>query len=137
MDGDQWGKWMKSMYGIKATSEPAVIIADHSRLVYYNKDASGQPIELTSLSILSALEGALDGSIRPKSSENFLEKLIRFFGARLASVEQFVVQHPYYTVLSGFAFLAAIFLALKRALGDELGDLQHDRRYHGKSSRLD
>jgi hypothetical protein len=30
MDADQWGKWMKSTYGIKAGTEPAVIVADHS-----------------------------------------------------------------------------------------------------------
>lgn len=30
MDADKWASWMKSMYGIKASEEPAVIIADHT-----------------------------------------------------------------------------------------------------------
>lgn len=29
MDGDQWGKWMRGMYGIKEDKEPQVIVADH------------------------------------------------------------------------------------------------------------
>ena len=29
MDAGQWGKWMKDMYGIKAGTEPVVVVADH------------------------------------------------------------------------------------------------------------
>lgn len=29
MDADQWGKWMKNMYGVKVKTEPVVIVADH------------------------------------------------------------------------------------------------------------
>jgi len=29
MDADQWGKWMKGMYGVKPSGEPEVVIADH------------------------------------------------------------------------------------------------------------
>ena len=29
MDGGQWTKWMKDMYGIKLGSEPEIIVADH------------------------------------------------------------------------------------------------------------
>ena len=29
MDAGQWGKWMKDMYGIKAGTEPEIIVADH------------------------------------------------------------------------------------------------------------
>jgi hypothetical protein len=30
MDADQWGSWMKSMYGVKVNHQPKVVIADHS-----------------------------------------------------------------------------------------------------------
>lgn len=30
MDTDKWASWLKSMYGVKVTEEPTVIIADHS-----------------------------------------------------------------------------------------------------------
>ncbi|KAH7930318.1 thioredoxin-like protein [Leucogyrophana mollusca] len=136
MDRDQWGSWMKSMYGIKATTEPAVVVTDHSRLLYYDKDSNGQSIQLTSVSVFSAIEGALSGTIRPKHSENFMERLVRYFNSRLVAFEEFVVEHPYFIAFLGLGFLTVMFVVLKRAMSDELGDLQTDRR-HGKSSRLD
>lgn len=30
MDADKWGKWLKSMYGLKPGSVPHAIIAEHS-----------------------------------------------------------------------------------------------------------
>lgn len=30
MDADKWGKWLKSMYGIKANMLPKAVVADHS-----------------------------------------------------------------------------------------------------------
>jgi thioredoxin domain-containing protein 5 len=30
MDADQWGSWMKSMYGIKVKDQPKVVVADHN-----------------------------------------------------------------------------------------------------------
>jgi hypothetical protein len=30
MDSAKWGKWLKSMYGVKGDSLPAVVIVDHS-----------------------------------------------------------------------------------------------------------
>jgi hypothetical protein len=35
MDADRWGKWMKSMYGLKASSED-VVITDHKVLFFYH-----------------------------------------------------------------------------------------------------
>lgn len=30
MDTDKWGKWLKSMYGIKADALPKAVVANHS-----------------------------------------------------------------------------------------------------------
>jgi hypothetical protein len=30
MDADQWGSWMKSMYGVKVNDQPKVVVADHN-----------------------------------------------------------------------------------------------------------
>ena len=30
MDADKWGKWLKSMYGIRVGDEPAVVVANHA-----------------------------------------------------------------------------------------------------------
>jgi thioredoxin domain-containing protein 5 len=97
MDTDKWASWLKNMYGVKATEEPTVIIADHSvsvqnplelsmlhlltilhqRLQYYDRDQAGQTIKLTSLSVFATLDGIDKGSIPSKSSENFAERISR------------------------------------------------------------
>ena len=30
MDADKWGKWLKSMYGLKPGSAPRAVVANHS-----------------------------------------------------------------------------------------------------------
>jgi hypothetical protein len=47
------------------------------RLQYYDKDMSEQAIKLTSPSIFATLDGITKGSIPPKSSENFAERISR------------------------------------------------------------
>lgn len=34
MDAEKWTSWMKSMYGIKADSLPAVVVTDHQVCVF-------------------------------------------------------------------------------------------------------
>ena len=47
------------------------------RLAYYDTDQSAHSIQLTSTSIFSAIEGVSNGHIRPKHSENVLERFAR------------------------------------------------------------
>jgi len=97
MDTGKWASWMKSMYGVAAgpESEPAIVIADHGVgilseissslvdrlrlqvLIYYDTDQSGQSIKLTSTSIFSAIDGIATGSVRPKNSENMVQRMAR------------------------------------------------------------
>lgn len=58
MDADKWGKWLKSMYGIKAGGLPRAVVANHTRLVYWDQDQFGETISLTSASVFSAVNGA-------------------------------------------------------------------------------
>ncbi|KAH7888179.1 thioredoxin-like protein [Phlebopus sp. FC_14] len=136
MDGDKWGKWMKNMYGIKASIEPEVVIADHGRLVYYNEDGSGQRIKLTSVSISLALEGIFRGSIQPRSSENILERVVKSFNSSLVGLEETIATHPYISVLFVVAFFATVFAAIKKVLSDDFSDLQTEQR-NAKVDRLD
>ncbi|KAF9224446.1 thioredoxin-like protein, partial [Gyrodon lividus] len=136
MDADQWGKWMKSMYGIKTGTEPEVVVADHGRLLYYNKDGTGQPIKLTSVSVASALEAILGGTAKAKHSENIFERTVRSFNSVLVGLERSIVAHPYMTVLVIAGFLAAIFMAIKRLLSDDVADWEAEQRY-AKGGRLD
>ncbi|PPQ88692.1 hypothetical protein CVT26_000276, partial [Gymnopilus dilepis] len=83
MDSGRWGEWMKNMYGIVAPSEGEsevgkeagledvkVVIADHSRLIYYDTDHLQNPIKATSsASIFAALDDAASGLSSYKHSE--------------------------------------------------------------------
>ncbi|KAG0698012.1 thioredoxin-like protein [Suillus ampliporus] len=135
MDADQWGSWMKSMYGVKVKEQPKVVVADHNRLVYWDKDATGQPIQLNAISVFSAIEGVYSNKIRSKHSENILERIIRAFNSSLARTEGFIITHPYMAVLLIFGFLVAVIMAIKRLLDDDT-DMQPGHRYI-KGGRLD
>ncbi|KAG1740372.1 thioredoxin-like protein [Suillus lakei] len=135
MDADQWGSWMKSMYGVKVKDQAKVVIADHNRLVYWDRDTNGQPIQLNAISIFSAIEGVYGDKIRSKHSENILERLLRVFNSSLTNTEGFIIAHPYMAVLLILGFLAAVVMAIKKLLDDDT-DLQSGHRYT-KGGRLD
>ncbi|KAJ7485532.1 protein disulfide isomerase [Mycena latifolia] len=139
MDAEKWESWMKSMYGLRRSGRDVedvrVIIADHQALKYYNTDQSDAPIKLTSPSIFSALEGAATGVIRPKNSENFVERMARYLNARLTATEAYVFDHPLYTAFMLGAVLVLAYLGVRRCFGD---DSAHDREYgYGKEGRID
>ncbi|KIJ19745.1 hypothetical protein PAXINDRAFT_165999 [Paxillus involutus ATCC 200175] len=136
MDADQWGKWMKSTYGIKAGTEPAVIVADHSRLIYYDRDGAGQPIKLTSVSVASALEAILGGTAKVKHSQNILERAVQLFNSGLVGLEKSIVAHPYMTVLAIAGLMAVVLMAIRKLLSDDVADWDAEQRY-AKRGRLD
>ncbi|EGO04191.1 hypothetical protein SERLA73DRAFT_173630 [Serpula lacrymans var. lacrymans S7.3] len=134
MDGGQWGSWMKNMYGMKANSGPAVVIADHQSLLYYDQDPSGQPIKLTSTSIFSAIDGINQGSVNAKHSENMIERFIRGLNDGANWGAAWIAEHPYMTVFIIAASLVTLVIVVKRALSEDLSTLRGDSR---KSNRLD
>ncbi|KAJ7691735.1 hypothetical protein B0H17DRAFT_1169048 [Mycena rosella] len=141
MDAEKWASWMKSMYGLRAggrgtdAEDVGVVIADHKVLQYYNTDQSDALIKLTSPSIFSALEGAATGTIKPKNSENFVERMARFLNAQLTATEAYIFDHPLHAAALLGAVLVLMYLAMRRCLGD---DGAHDREYgYGKEGRMD
>ncbi|KIM79468.1 hypothetical protein PILCRDRAFT_823363 [Piloderma croceum F 1598] len=136
MDTDKWASWLKNMYGVKATEEPTVIVADHSRLQYFDRDQAGQTIKLTSLSVFATLDGINKGSIPSKSSENFAERISRYLNDKLRSLENFVINKPLYAVTLVAIVLVLFFLAMRRAMADDNFTDPRENR-HGKSRRLD
>ncbi|KAJ3482266.1 hypothetical protein NLI96_g7101 [Meripilus lineatus] len=77
MDAGRWSSWLKNMYGVKENTLPRVILANHSRLIYYSTDQIGNEISLTATSVLSAINGAIHGTIPFKHSENIVERFAR------------------------------------------------------------
>jgi len=133
MDVDKWASWLKNMYGVKVAEEPAVIIADHSKLQYYDRDKSAQILKLTSPSIFAVLEGIDKASIRPKSSENFAERISRYLNGKLTSLETFLISKPLQALTFIVIILVLFYLAMRRAMAKDNFTDSHS----AKTRRLD
>ncbi|KAG8988731.1 hypothetical protein FRB90_002558 [Tulasnella sp. 427] len=112
MDGVQWQKWLKSMYGVKQTSMPAVVIADHENLVYYDTDRSKKPIAFDGPSVHQALEALDAGQLKAKHSENVVERTLRGFHHKLESFEAYFSEHPFRTMGWIVAFISLVIIGL-------------------------
>ncbi|KZV85007.1 thioredoxin-domain-containing protein, partial [Exidia glandulosa HHB12029] len=115
MDGVRWDKWLNSMYGIAAPM-PKVVIVDHSRLVYYDTDAKGKPIEFEATSVRRALVDARSGITPPKYSENILERYVRWIGDSFTSSFEAVQNNILVSLVAVGALLVVISAAFKRCL---------------------
>ncbi|CAE6471161.1 hypothetical protein ACGC1H_001002 [Rhizoctonia solani] len=139
MDGDRWSKWLKSMYGIKREDMPTVVIVDHSRLLYYDTDAGKARLQLEHDSIFAALESAYLGLLRPKHSENFMERTMRSMNDRVEYVGSSAWAHPFLTSGIVVGFLAGSLWLIRRLIDDDMpaGSYQPTRHQWKPSHRLD
>ncbi|KAF8815825.1 protein disulfide isomerase [Phlegmacium glaucopus] len=148
MNMDAWGKWMKSMYGIQPNDnddhhqdmdleDVKVIIADHSKLVYYETDRSGLPITMSAADkLFSAVDDVATGKSPYKHSENYIERVARFLSSKLTSIETFVFDKPFQALFILVAAVAVIFWVLHRLIGNDASSTSF-KEYKGKNGRLD
>ncbi|KAH9843500.1 thioredoxin-domain-containing protein [Rhodofomes roseus] len=134
MDAGKWGKWLKSMYGVKPDNGPQVVVADHSRLVYYDVDQYGEKIQLTTTSVFSAVQGAQAATIAYKHSENIVERLARYLNNKLTSIESFVLLYPWRTLSFVVLGILVVFFIARRILSS---DFEAGHGAYRKSDRLD
>ncbi|KAK7030758.1 protein disulfide isomerase [Favolaschia claudopus] len=141
MDADKWQSWLKSMYGLRKPrgddlEDIGVIIADHQVLKYYDAEPSGVPIKLTSPSIFAALEGIADGKVKPKESENLIERMARYLNNKMTAVETYVMANPLTAVFFLVLIVIAVFTVVRRFVTDDYS--AHEREYgYSKSGRMD
>ncbi|KIO27085.1 hypothetical protein M407DRAFT_194282 [Tulasnella calospora MUT 4182] len=112
MDGVQWQKWLKSMYGVKQASMPAIIIADHDNLLYYDIDQDKKPIHFDGPSVHQALEALEAGQLKAKHSENVVERTLRGFHHKLESFETYFSEHPFRTIGWIVALISLVIIGL-------------------------
>ncbi|TFL00664.1 thioredoxin-like protein [Pterulicium gracile] len=136
---ERWEKWMKSMYGVKATAsvtDPLIVIAQHNNLLYADKDHNGQPIKFSGPTVFAAVEDALAGKLAFKSSENTVERMARYFSAKINVAEEYVRENPMRTILFVLVGGAVVFFLLVRWMSvDELG--RDPLLAHLKTGRID
>ncbi|THH32163.1 hypothetical protein EUX98_g2007 [Antrodiella citrinella] len=140
MDAEKWASWLKSMYGVKQTSPPSIVIVDHSKLVYWDSDPHGSKIALNAHSITTAISGASRGTIAYKHSENIVERFARYLNNKMVTVEKFVSNRPWTVVLIILGAVVGLYFLLRRLLQDDIPmDGGQYRRLDGKgkTSRLD
>ncbi|KAI0773638.1 thioredoxin-like protein [Fomes fomentarius] len=135
MDADKWGSWLKSMYGLKAGSFPKAVVANHSRLVYYDTDPFGESVKLTAASLFPTINGAANGTLAYKHSENVVERLARYLNNKLVSIENYVSENPWHSASFAVVGMIGLGLGVKRLLAES--DEARDGGYLRKSERLD
>jgi len=147
MDAVKWGKWLKGMYGITGLEEAKVspiVIADHTKLLYWDIDVTGSPITGSTLS--TTLEAVIAGSLAYKHSENFVERMARFLNNGLIALEEYVTTNPIKSALFVLCALVLFVLFIRRLLadGDEEAPVVRNGKYEKpageylrKSNRLE
>jgi len=137
MDLDRWEAWLSNMYGLKKSSHPSVIIADHKRLMYYDVDDADKSISLSTSHILTVLSGISTGLIKAKHSENWVERKIRALHDALEILGEGLANHLALTVFVIVVSLAGIFIVLQRIMAADARDA-FQRPLRGKNgARLD
>ncbi|KAG6836914.1 hypothetical protein H0H93_001280 [Arthromyces matolae] len=125
MDADKWQDWVKSMYGIVVDAAPdldavPVVITDHKKLIYWNRDSADQRLKIaSSKSLFEAVEAAATGSLAYKHSENMIERFARYTSNKLTALEYYVVNYPLRVTLFVFLILVVVFFVLKRWLAND------------------
>ncbi|KAH0587068.1 Thioredoxin domain-containing protein 5 [Termitomyces sp. J132] len=126
MDAEKWKNWMKSMYGIVVKEEDddlddvPVVVADHQRLVYYDRDSHNHRLEVSSSkSLFETVEAAAVGKLSYKHSENLVERVARYLNTKMVSLETYVVTYPWRAATFLCMIFLGIFFVLKRWLADD------------------
>ncbi|KAM0751141.1 thioredoxin-like protein [Meredithblackwellia eburnea MCA 4105] len=95
VDGDRWGGWVKSLYGVKVGSEPVIVVADPKALTYWKTGINGAKIQITGDSVIQLIKGGIYTSLlKPLSSRNFVERVGSKMSNGGAAARDGAVEHP-------------------------------------------
>ncbi|THH04930.1 hypothetical protein EW145_g5166 [Phellinidium pouzarii] len=136
MDADKWASWMKSMYGIKETDLPAVIVTDH-HASSHSSIFIGNKIELDTDAIMGAVKSVLNGQALYKNSENFVERTARRINDLFILLEENIIAHPYRTIFVLISLFFALFIVIKRFIAEDLSFPADFARVQKGDNRLD
>jgi len=138
MDTTKWEKWLKSMYGVKTSNGPAIIITDHSALRYYDRDTAKDKIGFNQQSIFSTLDAINRGVVSGKHSENLAERAIRGLNDGLESVGRWATSKPYSAGGVIVLLLVGLIWVVRRViLMDAAPTGSYPNGYHKPGGRLD
>ncbi|KDR74372.1 hypothetical protein GALMADRAFT_250250 [Galerina marginata CBS 339.88] len=148
MDSAKWADWMRNMYGISSKEgvdeleDVQVVIADHSKLIYFDSDREGNSIKFTSSSsMFSAVDDAAAGKSAFKNSEGVIERVARYLNGKMQFVETFFTTKPFQAIFFLLVAFGAVFWVLIRLVGNDVVTAQQGqtewREHKGRNGRLD
>jgi len=99
MEGDKWGSWLKSMYGIKSSKMPTFVVADHSNLIFYDKYSNGRHFDNSAKGLADAVSQALEGKLKYRHSQNIAQRIALSISSYTQSIVEAFVAHPIWMML--------------------------------------
>ncbi|KAH8928933.1 thioredoxin-like protein [Atractiella rhizophila] len=131
VDGDQWEKWLKSMYGMK--NGMGTVVADHTVKAYWDEWSPKQTVkDVDEEKIIALVENVLSQSIQPKSSQTWIETITFELLHLMMTMMAFITSHPILSFFLFIAFCSFSFMLLKRSLD---GPSRPSKRYSGSTGR--
>jgi len=124
MDADKWSDWIKSMYAIEydegatALADVQVVITDHKRLIYWNRDSQGNPIQL-SKRLLDVVQDIVDGKLDYQHSESGVERLARTLSGGLINAQSYVSEHALMSLMFVAGGCLVVFWVFRRFITAE------------------
>ncbi|KAK4701922.1 hypothetical protein P7C70_g4306, partial [Phenoliferia sp. Uapishka_3] len=123
VDGDKWGSWTKSLYGIKASEEPVVVIADSKALTYWKTGINDVQLSISGETVYELIEdGVFPGTLKPQSSRNFVERLGSDLAIKAVSLRDSAIDHPLVALFLSALAMAGVWSMIKWILADPTGD---------------
>ena len=100
-DADRLGKWLKGTYGLKASSSPAIVIAEPARQHYYSLDSTGSPLSLSSApALFKTLETHTAGTLKGgQHSVGKMERAAQAIGQRTEWIVLIIGAHPLWSIV--------------------------------------
>ncbi|KAF8719074.1 hypothetical protein AX14_011491 [Amanita brunnescens Koide BX004] len=124
MDAEKWKDWIKSMYeiqyveGMTALGDVEVVIVDHKRLIYWNRDSQGNSLRL-SKRLLDVVQDVVDGKLDYKHSETTVERLARTLSDGLLNTHHYVSEHALMSLIFVAGGCVVVFWVVKRFITTE------------------
>ncbi|KAL7410893.1 thioredoxin-like protein [Mrakia frigida] len=127
MDGDKWGKWLSSNYGMSKSKMPQVVVADPSKYEYYDVTLELEKIEFEGASIFSTLEGVYQHFLKPRSIESWGERAMRAFGLKMQGWQDRATSHPVISLLALGAFTLTGLWAIRTCVRWDFPEVGHQK----------
>ncbi|KAJ1948999.1 hypothetical protein EC988_004945, partial [Linderina pennispora] len=83
VDGNKWASYVDRVFRLRRSDWPAIVIAQPSEDRYFDVDTNGSRIEPSKMGIFLAVRAALEGKLRPQSTNSLLVRGVHALGSAI------------------------------------------------------